>query len=62
MTINIWIRREEIDELSYFLSDDVISSGNIKIEYWYFNPSKLRSNDFISVFLNYREFKKLEDL
>jgi len=65
MKINIWIRRESIDDLSFFLSDRFEWSSDIDIPIWYSNPSSggiNGINDFLSVSLSYKEFKKLEDL
>ncbi len=65
MKINIWIRRESIDDLSYFLSDNFEWSSDIEIPIWYSNPRSGEINGingFLCVSLSYKEFKKLEDL
>ena len=61
MKINIWIRHDSLDDLAYFLSDDFSWDREMKIDILYSFPSNGGANDFLSVSLNYKEYKKLEE-
>jgi len=65
MTINIWIRRDDLEDLSYFISDDFAWDKEMKIDVCYAFPAGTmihQANDFLNVSLSYKEYKKLEDL
>lgn len=62
MKINIWIRHDDLEDLAYFLSDDFGWDREMKIDIWYSFPSHGGINDFLSVSLTYKEYKKLQDI
>jgi hypothetical protein len=65
MKINIWIRKEDVDDLAYFLSDNFNWDKEMKLDVWYESPTFANvgsSNTFLQISITFDQFKRLEDL